>query len=45
MRADVVARMLSERKNTVEGDEGIKTIHAIELIYRNSKRQAGKGAA
>jgi len=42
---DVVARLLSERKNTVEGDEGIKTIHAIELIYRNSKRLAGKGAA
>lgn len=30
---DVVADLLFERHNTVEGDEGIKTIRAIELIY------------
>jgi predicted dehydrogenase len=30
---EVVADLLFERHNTVEGDEGIKTISAIEMIY------------
>ncbi len=30
---EVVADLLFERHNTVEGDEGIKTIRAIEMIY------------
>ncbi|HTP81011.1 MAG TPA: Gfo/Idh/MocA family oxidoreductase [Bacteroidota bacterium] len=30
---DVVAELLNERHNVVEGDEGIKTIEAIEKIY------------
>lgn len=32
---EVVAALLNERHNVVEGDEGIKTIEAIELIYNN----------
>jgi predicted dehydrogenase len=30
---DVAERLLNERKNVVEGDEGIRTIQAIEKIY------------
>jgi len=30
---DVVASLLNERHNVVEGDEGMKTIQAIEMIY------------
>jgi predicted dehydrogenase len=30
---DVVSSLLNERHNVVEGDEGIKTIQAIEMIY------------
>lgn len=30
----VVAKLLHERHNVVEGDEGIRTIKAIDLIYR-----------
>jgi len=33
--ANVVAQLLNERYETVEGDEGIKTIEAIEMIYNN----------
>lgn len=36
---DVVAELLNERHNVVEGDEGMKTIAAIELIYGNAKRK------
>jgi UDP-N-acetyl-2-amino-2-deoxyglucuronate dehydrogenase len=32
----VVASLLHERANVVEGDEGMKTIDAIEMIYANS---------
>ncbi|MFA6571885.1 MAG: hypothetical protein WCT77_11695 [Bacteroidota bacterium] len=32
---DVIASLLNERNNVVEGDEGIKTIEAIEMIYDN----------
>jgi len=32
----VVAELLNERHNVVEGDEGIKTIEAIEKIYNNA---------
>jgi predicted dehydrogenase len=34
---DVVAELLNERHNVVEGDEGMKTIEAIELIYKHAK--------
>jgi predicted dehydrogenase len=34
---EVVAELLNERHNVVEGDEGIKTIKAIEMIYNNTK--------
>lgn len=37
---DVVAELLNERHNVVEGDEGMKTIEAIELIYKNAKRKS-----
>ena len=37
---DVVAELLNERHNVVEGDEGMKTIEAIEMIYANAT-QAG----
>ena len=30
---DITAKLLNERINVVEGDEGIKSIEAIELIY------------
>jgi UDP-N-acetyl-2-amino-2-deoxyglucuronate dehydrogenase len=30
---DVIAELLNERHNVVEGDEGMKTIQAIQLIY------------
>jgi UDP-N-acetyl-2-amino-2-deoxyglucuronate dehydrogenase len=33
---DVVGDLLHERQHTVQGDEGLKTIKAIELIYRNT---------
>jgi predicted dehydrogenase len=36
---DVVAELLNERHNVVEGDEGMKTIEAIELIYKNAARK------
>lgn len=36
---DVVAELLNERHNVVEGDEGMKTIEAIELIYKNARRK------
>lgn len=35
---EVVAELLNERHNVVEGDEGIKTIKAIELIYDAAKK-------
>jgi len=35
---DVVAELLNERHNVVEGDEGMKTIAAIEMIYNNATR-------
>jgi predicted dehydrogenase len=38
--ANVVRRLLNERSQVVEGDEGLKTIEAIELIYRNSRLAA-----
>ncbi|MFK7971524.1 MAG: Gfo/Idh/MocA family protein [Bacteroidia bacterium] len=31
--SNVIARLLNERHDVVEGDEGIKTIEAIEMIY------------
>lgn len=34
---EVVASLLNERHNVVEGDEGIKTIEAIEIIYNGIK--------
>jgi UDP-N-acetyl-2-amino-2-deoxyglucuronate dehydrogenase len=34
---EVVTDLLYERHNTVEGDEGIKTIRAIEMIYANQE--------
>ncbi len=34
--SDVVAALLNERFNVVEGDEGIKSIHAIETIYNSA---------
>lgn len=33
---DVVSILLGERHNIVEGDEGIRTIKAIELIYKSA---------
>jgi len=36
---DVVADLLNERHNVVEGDEGMKTIEAIELIYKNASKR------
>jgi UDP-N-acetyl-2-amino-2-deoxyglucuronate dehydrogenase len=33
---DVVAELLNERHNVVEGDEGMKTIEAIEKIYHRA---------
>ncbi len=36
---DVVAELLNERHNVVEGDEGMKTIEAIEMIYKNASRK------
>lgn len=36
---DVIAELLNERHNVVEGDEGMKTIEAIELIYKNATRK------
>jgi UDP-N-acetyl-2-amino-2-deoxyglucuronate dehydrogenase len=33
---DVIASLLNERHHVVEGDEGIKTIKAIEEIYNNA---------
>jgi predicted dehydrogenase len=35
---DVVAELLGERHNVVEGDEGIKTIKAIERIYAAARK-------
>lgn len=32
---DVIRALLKERHNIVEGDEGMKTVEAIELIYSN----------
>lgn len=32
----VVAELLNERHNVVEGSEGIRTIRAIEMIYKNA---------
>lgn len=34
---DVVASLLNERANTVSGDEGLRTIAAIEQIYRDAQ--------
>jgi UDP-N-acetyl-2-amino-2-deoxyglucuronate dehydrogenase len=36
---DVVGDLLHERRHTVQGDEGMKTINAIELLYRNTPLQ------
>jgi predicted dehydrogenase len=35
---DVVSDILFNRHNVVNGEGGIKTVRAIELIYKNSKR-------
>lgn len=35
----VVAELLNERHSVVEGDEGIKTIQAIEMIYKSSSQK------
>jgi predicted dehydrogenase len=35
--SEVIKKLLHERHHVVEGDEGIKTIEAIEMIYKNSK--------
>jgi len=34
---DVISELLNERHNVVEGDEGMKTIAAIEMIYKNAR--------
>ncbi|MCM2265301.1 MAG: Gfo/Idh/MocA family oxidoreductase [Desulfuromonadales bacterium] len=34
--SDVVAKLLKERHHVVEGDEGFKSIDAIEMIYRKA---------
>lgn len=34
----VVAELLNERHNVVEGNEGIKTIKAIEMIYKSAEK-------
>ncbi len=34
---DVIAELLNERHNVVEGDEGMRTISAIEKIYKQVK--------
>lgn len=34
--SNVVAKLLNERHDVVEGDEGIKSIEAIELIYKDT---------
>lgn len=36
--SDVVAKLLHERHHVVEGDEGIKSIEAIEMIYASAGR-------
>jgi len=36
--ADVVATLLRERRDVVEGDEGLKTVDAIERIYAGARR-------
>jgi UDP-N-acetyl-2-amino-2-deoxyglucuronate dehydrogenase len=35
---NVIAQLLDERHDTVEGDEGMKTIEAIEKIYNESNK-------
>lgn len=42
---NVVRRLLNERSQVVEGDEGLKTIEAIELIYRNARLAPPVGPA
>ena len=34
--SNVIAKLLNERHDVVEGDEGIKSIEAIELIYKDT---------
>lgn len=34
---NIIAQLLNERYDTVEGDEGMRTIQAIEKIYQNLK--------
>jgi len=36
---DVVASLLSERHHVVEGNEGMKTIEAIEMIYKSARQK------
>ena len=36
---DVVASLLQEHHNVVEGDEGIMSIRAIEMIYENCRKK------
>jgi len=36
---EVIAILLNERGNVVEGDEGMKTIEAIEMIYANALKE------
>lgn len=38
---DVVAKLLKERHNVVEGDEGFRSIDAIEKIYRSAAGAEG----
>jgi hypothetical protein len=38
----VVSDLLNERHDIVEGDEGIKSIKAIEMIYESAKRCGDK---
>lgn len=42
--SDVVAKLLNERHHVVEGDEGIKSIQAIEMIYQSAAGAEGVSA-
>ncbi|MGE5360529.1 MAG: Gfo/Idh/MocA family protein [Bacteroidales bacterium] len=41
---NVVRCLLHERSHVVEGDEGLKTIEAIELIYQNARVEPRRAA-
>ncbi|MBU5613366.1 Gfo/Idh/MocA family protein [Geomonas azotofigens] len=39
---NVVAKLLNERHHVVEGDEGVMSIKAIEMIYAKARRHRGE---